>query len=568
MGVSFVAINLIIVAENSHFYNVRTFRGRNHVFHMQNPSVFCILSTDFLPPMPKKTAPRRALLSVSDKDGIVEFARVLLDAGYEIISTGGTQKVLEDAGINVIHIEKITQFPEAFGGRVKTMHPLIMGGILYKREDKDHVIQAGEFGIRPIDIVVVNLYPFQTTIQKIGFNPEPGKALPEEAIEQIDIGGPTLIRSAAKNHSSVTVISDPSDYKRVSEQLQENGETTVELRRELATKAFLHTSMYDAYIAETMSGGTTDDIMLTNGRPLRYGENPHQWGKFFAVETAKWHVGATWKQLQGKEMSYLNFLDGDGAWRMACDFTAPTAVFVKHANPSGIASNDTIEDAFQKAYDTDRLSAFGVIIAVNRPFTKALAEKIIDQKIFVEVILAPTFEPSALEILQKKPNIRVLSMGSSKFSQNVIYRSAFGGMLVQNDDTREVTEKDLTWVTKKQATKEQIRDMLFAWKAVKHAKSNAIVLAKDQTTIGIGCGQTSRVDSTWIALKRAGEQAKGSVLASDAFFPFADSIEEAAKKGIVAVIQPGGSIRDAEVFKRADELGIAMATTGVRAFRH
>jgi phosphoribosylaminoimidazolecarboxamide formyltransferase/IMP cyclohydrolase len=518
--------------------------------------------------MPKKTAPRRALLSVSDKDGIVEFARVLLDAGYEIISTGGTQKVLEDAGINVIHIEKITQFPEAFGGRVKTMHPLIMGGILYKREDKDHVIQAGEFGIRPIDIVVVNLYPFQTTIQKIGFNPEPGKALPEEAIEQIDIGGPTLIRSAAKNHSSVTVISDPSDYKRVSEQLQENGETTVELRRELATKAFLHTSMYDAYIAETMSGGTTDDIMLTNGRPLRYGENPHQWGKFFAVETAKWHVGATWKQLQGKEMSYLNFLDGDGAWRMACDFTAPTAVFVKHANPSGIASNDTIEDAFQKAYDTDRLSAFGVIIAVNRPFTKALAEKIIDQKIFVEVILAPTFEPSALEILQKKPNIRVLSMGSSKFSQNVIYRSAFGGMLVQNDDTREVTEKDLTWVTKKQATKEQIRDMLFAWKAVKHAKSNAIVLAKDQTTIGIGCGQTSRVDSTWIALKRAGEQAKGSVLASDAFFPFADSIEEAAKKGIVAVIQPGGSIRDAEVFKRADELGIAMATTGVRAFRH
>lgn len=508
---------------------------------------------------------RRALLSVSDKDGIVDFARDLSAAGFEIVSTGGTQKALEDAGIPVTHVEKVTQFPECFGGRVKTMHPLIMGGVLYRRDDTAHVAQAGELGITPIDIVVVNLYPFKATIQKLGFNPETGEHLPQEAIEQIDIGGPTLLRSAAKNFGAVTVVCDPADYARVIDQISKGGTTTEELRRELSAKAFLHTAAYDSLIAEAMSGGTVDGITLIDGRKLRYGENPHQWGKFFEIDGTP---EQTWKQLQGKELSYLNLLDGDGAWRMVCEFPDPTCVMVKHANPSGIATSTTIEDAFQKAYDTDRLSAFGVIIALNRPCTKAVADKIIDQKIFVEVILAPEFDTDALELLKQKPNIRLLSMDGTRFSENVVYRSAFGGMLAQNDDVREVREGDVTCVTKAKPTKEQMRDLLFAWKAVKHAKSNAIVLAKDAVTVGIGCGQTSRVDSTWIALKRAGEKSKGAVLASDAFFPFPDSLEEAAKHGVTAFIQPGGSVRDAEVFKRADELGVAMVLTGVRAFRH
>lgn len=535
----------------SHFHNIRA-TGR--------------LTRVPIPSKPTRLpAGRQALLSVADKDGIVEFAKILEAAGYEIISTGGTQKVLEDAGISVTYVEKITEFPEAFGGRVKTMHPLIMGGVLYKREDKGQVAEAEKLGILPIDIIVVNLYPFESTIRKIGFTPEPGKPLPEAAIEQIDIGGPTLLRSGAKNHASVTVVCDIADYARVGTQIQKTGDTTLELRRELAAKVFLHTGGYDAHIAEQMSGGTSDDVLLTHGRVLRYGENPHQWGKFFEIHGTPVQ---RWKQLQGKELSYLNLLDGDAAWRMVCEFEQPTAVMVKHANPSGIASDATIENAFQKAYDTDRLSAFGVIIALNRPCTKTVAAKIIDQKIFVEVILAPTFDTDALAILKDKPNIRLLSMGDTRFSENVVYRSAFGGMLVQNDDVRVLTKQDLTCVTKRQPTDSEMRDLLFAWKVVKHAKSNAIVLAKDATTVGIGCGQTSRVDSTWIALKRAGEKAKNSVLASDAFFPFSDAIEEAAKQGICAIIQPGGSIRDAEVFKRADELGLTMVTTGVRAFRH
>lgn len=514
---------------------------------------------------PAKTPLRRALLSVSDKDGIAEFAKNLVSAAFEIISTGGTQKVLLDAGIPVTGIEEITKFPESFGGRVKTMHPLVMGGVLFKRGDKSHMAEAAALGIRPIDVVIVNLYPFQTTIQKLGITPEPGKALPDAAIDQIDIGGPTLLRSAAKNYASVTVVSDPADYERVADQITKNGDTTLELRQELATKAFHHTATYDSFIAETMSGGTTDDVLLTTPKQLRYGENPHQWGRFCQI------FGRTekqWKQLQGKDLSYLNILDSDAAWRMVCEFESPTAVFVKHANPSGIASSDDIADAFQKAYDTDRLSAFGVIIAMNRPCTKEIAKKITDQKIFVEVILAPMFDLDAQEILLAKPNVRVLSMGATRFSENILYRSAFGGMLVQNDDLKEITAADLKCVTEKKPTKEEIKDMLFAWKVVKHAKSNAIVLAKDMVTVGIGCGQTSRVDSTWIALKRAQEKAKKSVLASDAFFPFPDALEEAAKAGVSAFIQPGGSIRDAEVFRKANELGVSMVLTGVRAFRH
>jgi phosphoribosylaminoimidazolecarboxamide formyltransferase/IMP cyclohydrolase len=505
-------------------------------------------------------------LSVSDKAGLLPFAGVLHDCGYEIVSTGGTFKALEEAGIPAIYVEKITQFPECFGGRVKTMHPLILGGILFKREDVEQVREATELGVTPIDIVVVNLYPFEKAFKAAGSGEQVAGSDDEERarlVELIDIGGPTMLRSSAKNFTSVTVVCDPADYDRVAKELTDSGNTTPELRRELAGKVFTHTAHYDSLVAEFMTGGTTKGVVMTDGTALRYGENPHQWGKFYSLASS-----LDWKQLQGKPLSYLNILDSDAAWRMSSDFSEPTAVLVKHANPSGIASHKLIDEAFQRAYDTDRLSAFGVIISLNRECSTVIAQKILDQKIFVEVILAPSFESGALELLKQKPNIRLLAMENIQLKENIIYRSAFGGMLVQNDDTREIVEADLKCVTKKKPTKAQIKDLLFAWKVVKHAKSNAIVLAKNEMTAGIGCGQTSRVDSTFIALKRAGKNAEGSVLASDAFFPFPDSIIEAAKHGIGAVIQPGGSIRDEEVIRKADELGLAMVITGIRGFRH
>jgi len=512
-------------------------------------------------PTPKKCA----LLSVSDKTGLIEIAQALQAVGIELISTGGTYKALKEAKIPVLKVEDVTATKESFGGRVKTLHPTIAGGILFRRSEKEDCIQAEELGIAPIDFVIVNLYPFKNTVEKMGLTPSLEKPLPAEAIEQIDIGGPTLLRAAAKNFTDVTVLCDPHDYEKVIAELRADRKTSLELRRTLAAKVFTHTAAYDALIAEHMTGGLTDGIVLTDTKPLRYGENPHQWGKFAAFYGRS---TPTWKKLQGKDWSYLNLLDSDAAWRMVSEFSEPATVMVKHANPSGIAVRSTIEEAFQTAYDTDRLSAFGVIIALNRACSEEIAKKILDQKIFVEVVLAPSFDAGALEILKGKPNIRLLDMGDTKFSEHALYRSVFGGMLIQNDDMKHITEKDLIVVTKKKPTKEEIRDLLFAWKVVKHAKSNAIVLAKDSSTVGIGCGQTSRVDSTWIALKRAGENAKGSVLASDAFFPFPDSIEEAAKHGIGAVIQPGGSIKDADVFARADELGLAMVTTRTRAFRH
>lgn len=513
-----------------------------------------------------KSAPpasRRALLSVSDKTGLLDIAKALSASGYELLSTGGTFKALADGGVKAMKIENLTKSPEAFGGRLKTLHPMIAGGILFRRENASDQKEAAALGIVPIDVVIVNLYPFEKTVNNLKLSPE--SPLPQEAIEQIDIGGPTLLRAAAKNYSDVTVVCDPADYARVIAALKKSPTDSLELRRELAGKVFTHTAAYDALIAEHMTSGITDGIVLTDARTLRYGENPHQWGKFASFYgREKPH----WKKLQGKDLSFLNLLDADAAWRMVQEFFDPTAVLVKHANPSGIASRSSIDEAFQLAYDSDRLSAFGVIIALNRECTEVIAKKIIDQKIFVEVLLAPAFDKKSLAILSTKPNIRLIEMDDIHFSEDTIYRSAFGGMLIQNDDMREITEKDLTIVTKKKPTKEHIVDLLFAWKVVKHAKSNAIVLVKDRMTVGIGCGQTSRVDSTWIALRRAQEKAKNSVLASDAFFPFPDSIEEAAKHGISAVIQPGGSIKDAEVFAQADEFGIAMVTTGVRAFRH
>lgn len=502
---------------------------------------------------------RLALLSVSDKRGIGEFARGLIKHGFEIISTGGTQRALKEAKIPVIPIEEFTKFPECFGGRLKTLHPLVFGGILFKRDEKEHADQAKKLGIEPIDLVCVNLYPFEETAAKPGVTRE-------EMIEQIDIGGPSLLRAAAKNAESVTVVCDPDDYVRVLTDLDTKQEATPELKRELAEKVFLHTAAYDCAITRTLSGGRHTGILLTNKMLMRYGENPHQWGAFYE----NYRNPPDWTVLQEeKQMSYLNILDADGAWNLVCEFGEPTAACIKHANPSGVASHKDIAEAFQRAYDTDRLSAFGVIIALNRTCAKTVIEKVIDQKIFVEIIIAPSYEPEALELLKKKSKIRVIENHCARPDTEIVsFRTALGGMLLQNLDTRVVTEKDLTCVTELKPTKEQIRDLLFAWKVVKHAKSNAIVFAKDAVSVGIGAGQTSRVDSTIIAARRAGEKAKGAVMASDAFFPFPDSVEEAAKYGIAAIIQPGGSMRDAEVIAKANELKIPMVVTGVRGFKH
>ncbi|MDO8468644.1 MAG: bifunctional phosphoribosylaminoimidazolecarboxamide formyltransferase/IMP cyclohydrolase [Candidatus Peribacter sp.] len=504
--------------------------------------------------------PRRALLSVSDKHGIEDFARGLVELGFQIISTGGTQKALEKAKINVTPVEKVTGFPECFGGRLKTLHPLIFGGILFKRNDATHVAEAKKLNIEPIDLVCVNLYPFEATAAKPGVTRE-------EMIEQIDIGGPSLLRAAAKNAESVTVICDPQDYMTILAELKDAKDTKPETRKRLAEKVFLHTAAYDTAITRTLSDGDHAGVLLTNRMKLRYGENPHQWGAFYEVagNPPEWIT----LQQEEKQMSYLNILDADGAWNLVCEFEEPTAACIKHANPCGVASHSDIAEAFQRAYDADRLSAFGVIIALNRTCTKAVIEKVLEQKIFVEIIIAPSYDPEALALLKTKPKIRVIENHCSKPDAEITsFRTALGGMLVQNLDTRVVTEKDLKCVTDAKPTKEQIRDLLFAWKVVKHAKSNAIVFVKDACTVGIGAGQTSRVDSTIIAARRAGEKAKGAVMASDAFFPFPDSVEEAAKYGIAAIIHPGGSVRDAEVIAKANALNMPMVVTGVRGFKH
>jgi len=513
----------------------------------------------------------RALLSVSDKTGIVEFATGLTEAGYVIISTGGTKKALEDAGIKVMSVEDVTGFPECFGGRVKTMHPMIMGGVLFQRDKKEDIAQAKKLGIEPIDLVCVNLYPFEEGVRhraSVAARPRRDGSdvgTDEDVIELIDIGGPTLLRSAAKNHAHVTVITDPADYARVLKEISQSGNTSPQTRAELAAKVFARTAQYDAIIAGALSEEKNSGLMLMNGMHLRYGENPHQWGKYYDVGGHP----RPWSVLQEeKQMSYLNILDADGAWNLVQEFSEPTAACIKHANPSGVASDKTIAEAFQRSYDTDKLSAFGVIIALNRPCTADVIRKIIDQKIFVEVLIAPKYEVDALELLKQKPKLRVIAMSHATLKSPVSFRSALGGMLVQNTDDVIITEKDMTFVTDKRPTKKQIEDLLFAWRVVKHTKSNAIVFAKNRVTVGIGAGQTSRVDSVWIAAKRAGGRAQGAVMASDAFFPFPDAVEEAAKHGVSAIIQPGGSVKDAEVFTKANALGIAMVTTGVRAFRH
>lgn len=509
---------------------------------------------------------KRALISVSEKAGIADIARRLHQKNIQIIATGGTAQLLKEDGVPIVLVEEVTKFPECFGGRVKTLHPLVLGGLLFRRADRGDQGEAKKLGIEPIDLVIVNLYPFERggEVREVG---------EEERKELIDIGGPTLLRAAAKNYESVTVVCDPSDYERVLSVIEKDGDTTVALRKELAAKVFLRTAMYDAAITEYLSGGENVGVVLTQGRNLRYGENPHQWGKVYSVfcpstslRVTPGVAGATVSQ--GKEMSYLNYLDADAAWQCVLEFDEPTAVFLKHASPCGVASNSNILEAFRRGYDSDPRSAFGVIIALNRECAAEIVQEIVGRNIFVELLLAPSFMGEAVELLKQKPNIRVLKIADGAVLEMPEYRSISGGVLVQSPDRKVLTERDLTVVTKKKPSKEQMADLLFAFKVVKHVKSNAIVLAKDRVTVGIGPGQTSRVDAVEIAVRKAGSKAKGSLMASDAFFPFPDAVEEAAKHGINAIIQPGGSIRDSEVIAKADEMGIAMVTTGVRAFRH
>ena len=507
---------------------------------------------------------KRALLSVSDKTGLVDFAQGLIKANYQLISTGGTLNTLQDAGIDVLPVSAVTNFEEILDGRVKTLHPMIHGGLLARRELPEHEKQLEQFNITPIDLVAVNLYPFKETIAKPDITEQ-------DAIENIDIGGPTMLRAAAKNFTSVTVVVDPTDYQQVLDNLDAD---SLELRKQLAAKVFRHTAQYDALIAEYFIELTeeTDPEALTltfeKVDTLRYGENPHQSAAFYKEADVKGGSIAHAKQLNGKELSYNNIQDANAALEIVMEFSQqPAAVAVKHMNPCGVGIGDTIEQAFQKAYDADPISIFGGIIALNREVDLATAEKL--KEIFLEIIIAPSFAQDALELLAKKPNLRLLetSVEPDQFDSKKVV-SVRGGLLVQNRDLGRVEADDLKLVTDKAPTAEQLEELLFAWKVVKHVKSNAIVVAKDNQTIGVGAGQMNRVGAAKIAFEQAGEKAEGAVLASDAFFPMPDTVENAAKAGIKAIIQPGGSKRDQESIDMCNKYGIVMVMTGMRHFKH
>jgi len=514
----------------------------------------------------------RALISVSDKTGIEELAKFLNQKKIQIISTGGTAKKLRDAGVEVVDISDYTGFPEIMDGRVKTLHPKVHGGLLARLDDKEHVKAMEDNDISSIGLVIVNLYPFEDVVAK--------GADYEEAVENIDIGGPSMVRSAAKNHGFTTIITDPTDYEALQEELESNnGSTSVEFRKKMAAKAFARTALYDAAIgawfAREQDDSFPDTITLCakKKQSLRYGENPHQNASFYVLNKAGGVAAAN--QTQGKELSYNNINDADAALSLLNEFEKPTAVIVKHANPCGVGFEENISLAYEKALSSDPLSAFGGIMAFNRNIDISLAEKL--SSIFVEAIIAPDIEKDAAKILSKKKNLRILlnkNMTTEKHGHDLVVKSVVGGFLVQDVDNAKISRDDLKTVTKRAPTEEEIDNMLFAFSVCKHVKSNAIVLVKDKATIGIGAGQMSRVDSVRIAsikaadCKKNPERANGSVLASDAFFPFADGLIEAAKAGVKAVIQPGGSMRDEEVIKAADENDIAMVFTGKRNFRH
>jgi len=517
---------------------------------------------------------KRALISVSDKTGIVQFTRQLVEFGVDILSTGGTAKLLEKNGIAVTEVSDYTKFPEMMDGRVKTLHPKIHGGLLGRRSIDDQIME--EYGIQSIDLIVVNLYPFQQTVARPDCN------LPM-AIENIDIGGPAMLRSAAKNHTAVTVVVDSSDYDTVITEMQDNNQAVSNATRfSLAVRAFEHTASYDGAIANYLGAIRSDgnkakfprtfNLQLEKSRQMRYGENPHQEAAFY-VEHQPAEAGiATAEQLHGKALSYNNIADTDAALECVKQFDTPACVIVKHANPCGVALADDIESAYQRAYATDPTSSFGGIIAFNRELDATTAHAIISRQ-FVEVIIAPAISSEALTIIAEKKNIRLLSCGQwqQKHTPALDYKRVNGGMLVQDRDLGMIETSQLKTVSRIQPTQEQLIDLLFAWKVAKYVKSNAIVYARNNRTIGIGAGQMSRIYSAKIAgIKAADERLEvpGSVMASDAFFPFRDGIDAAALAGISAVIQPGGSMRDQEVIDAADEAGMAMIFTGMRHFRH
>ncbi|MBU1992568.1 MAG: bifunctional phosphoribosylaminoimidazolecarboxamide formyltransferase/IMP cyclohydrolase [Patescibacteria group bacterium] len=515
----------------------------------------------------------RALISVFDKTGVVELAKGLQKHGVEIISSGGTAKVLKKAKVKVVDVSKYTGFPEIMDGRVKTLHPAIYGGLLAVRDSKKHVNEAKKNKIKMIDLVVCNLYPFKKTAAK-------KTAKKKEVIEQIDIGGPSLMRAAAKNHEYVTVLADPADYKKVLEELKENEDTTPATKEYLAWKAFERVRAYDSaiesYFRKLTDAPEVFELRYDKAFDLRYGENPHQKAWFFRSPVNTDPNVTNSKQLSGKQVSFNNLLDADSALELVKEFKKPTCAVIKHNNPCGVASSKTIEKAFVLAHRVDPVSAFGCVIACNKPVNMKIVDYIKKNKLFIELIIAPKFEPKALEQLMNKKNLRLLETGPLKLdTQRIDVKKVAGGVLVQEKDMYQLSEKDMKVVTKKKPSKEQIRAMIFATKVVKHVRSNSVVFAAvprkgsdDDTVTGIGAGQMSRVDSTWIAAKKAGRKALGSVMSSDAFFPFPDAVEEAAKAGVCAIVQPGGSIRDEEVFKKADELKLAMVITGHRFFKH
>ena len=544
---------------------------------------------------------KRALISVSDKTGIVELAKVLVRHEIEIVSTGGTAKLLQQEGIPVTNISDVTGFPEIMDGRVKTLHPNIHGGLLAVRENPEHMQAIGNLGIEPIDYVIVNLYPFKETILKPGVTHE-------DAIENIDIGGPSMLRAAAKNYSGVVVLVDAEDYRIVIDSLENGQPIAEEARMALAAKVFRHTAAYDALVAQYLTRQTGEEfpekLTLTyeKAQDLRYGENPHQQAAFYREPAAGTDTIAGGKQLHGKELSYNNINDANAALSILKEFSEPAVVAVKHTNPCGVGIADTIFGAWEKAYSADPVSIFGGIIAANRPVDAASAEGM--SELFLEIIIAPDFQPEALEILTKKKNLRLLQVelpntGAALVEQNAgsadhqgsedgaghsgsgddpgrisvlgVPRTTLkveGGLLIQDLDRETVSRENVQVVTDRQPTDAEWQQLLFAWKVVKHVKSNAIVLARDNQTIGIGAGQMNRVGSAKIAIEQAGDLANGAVLASDAFFPMPDTVEAAAQAGVKAIIQPGGSIKDAESIEAANRAGIAMVFTGIRHFKH
>lgn len=526
----------------------------------------------------------RALISVSDKTGLEDFARRLAKLGVELVSTGGTAKALREAGINVRDISELTGWPEMLSGRVKTLHPKVHGGILFRRSEPDHEQQAAEHSIAPIDMVVVNLYPFEATSQKPGVTAE-------DLVENIDIGGPAMVRSAAKNFEDVVVVTDPTDYVDIAELLEATGNVTRELRLELARKAFAMTSRYDGMIATELEriapnafGWAINSratlprrltVSLIEQQAMRYGENPHQQAALYVPGGEKLSGFAAAKQLQGKELSYNNLADLDAAWRLAREFANPACVIVKHNNPCGAAELGTLKESYLAALACDPVSAFGGIVALNRTVDRETAAEI--AKLFVECIVAPEFDTAARETLATRRNVRVLELGAEAdvapaakppAADSLELKRIFGGVLVQTPDDHVLDGSAVKVVTKRAPTTQEMADMLFAWRVCKHVKSNSIVFARDGRTLGIGAGQMSRVDSSRIAAMKAQVSLQGSSAASDAFFPFADGLLAIVDAGATAVIQPGGSVRDAEVIAAAEERGIAMVFTGIRHFRH